>query len=70
MNLHERLVGRTHPSCKICAFLATLPSYDYEAWRNELTDARIGHEAFVNELAMWDCQVTEASVRRHRATHL
>lgn len=70
-SLHERLVGDSAPACKLCAFLGRLSQAEVNEWQYELglPVHVVGNTAVVNELSRNGLDITEVSVRRHRARH-
>lgn len=70
--LHARLVGRSKPACKLCAYLGDLAPSEAGEWQLELAlpVSVVGNTAVVNELARLGVDVTEMSVRRHRSRHV
>lgn len=70
MSLHDELAG-TSFTCKVCAFLTTLPPSEAVEWGRELALPVniIGNQAVVSAIARRGIDLTEASVRRHRSRH-
>jgi hypothetical protein len=71
VSLHDELVAGTRTSCIVCAFLATLPVAEAQAWQHELVQPvrTISNLAVERALKRRGVSVTEASVRRHRRNH-
>lgn len=69
--LHDELAGESTTSCKVCAFLTSLPPSLAEEWRRELALPVniVGNTAIVRALSRRHVDVTEPSVRRHRSRH-
>lgn len=70
-SLHAELTDATVVPCKVCAYLSSLAPSEAAEWARELAYpvAVIGNTAVVMALAKRGVQVTETSVRRHRAKH-
>ncbi len=71
MSLHDELTRATVVPCKVCGYLATLHTAEAQDWARELAlpIATVGNTAVVIALARRGVDVTETSVRRHRAKH-
>jgi hypothetical protein len=71
-SLHATLTAASKPTCKLCAYLATLSTADAAEWQAELALPVniVGNTAVVNELARRGCDLTEMAVRRHRSRHV
>ena len=69
--LHEELTGDSAPACKLCVFVAALDAFSRSEWQRELAlpVTVIANVAVVNALKRRGTELTEASVRRHRANH-
>lgn len=70
--LHEELAGGSVPSCKVCAYLATLPAEQATEWQHEmaLPISVIRHQAILTALRNRGLELEETSVRRHRRNHV
>lgn len=70
-SLHAELTEATAVPCKVCAYLNSLAPSEAAEWARELAYPVkvIGNTAVVNALAKRGVEVTETSVRRHRAKH-
>lgn len=70
--LHDELTGGSPPACKLCAYLSGLAPSEAEEWQTELREPVnvIGNTAVVRALAKRGVDLTEVSVRRHRARHV
>ena len=71
-SLHDELAGDTNLPCKVCSYLSTLTAAEAAEWGRELAlpIKVVGNTAVVIALARRGVQVTETSVRRHRAKHV
>ena len=69
--LHDELADGTQATCKLCAFLSTLDSYNRQTWARELSlpVIVIGNTSVVLALKRRGVSIEEASVRRHRKNH-
>ena len=69
--LREELTGGGIAQCRLCQFLRTLESPDADEWRAVLREpvSVIAHTSVVTALTRRGVDITETSVRRHRARH-
>jgi len=69
--LHEELTGGGVAQCRLCQFLRSLSLIEAAEWKAELREpvSVIAHVSVVNALARRGVDITETSVRRHRARH-
>jgi hypothetical protein len=72
VGLHTELTGGTVTPCKVCAYLGSLDPMLAEEWQQELAlpVSEVGNTAVVTALKRRSVIVTEASVRRHRRSHV
>jgi hypothetical protein len=71
-SLHDELAGATvGRSCRLCAFLDSMPPDVRRAWQTELAlpVTIVGHTSVLNALRKRGVSVSDASVRRHRSNH-